>query len=240
MMAKLGDALFHYRTMLSPLLLLLLLLPGPMLVTDPFVAAVAGLVVAGLGQIIRAATIGLDYIVRGGRNHRVYADDLVTGGLFRHVRNPMYVGKFLLVLGAGIASNRWLSLLAICGAYGFMYHAIVLAEEAYLEQKFGVAFNEYRRSVPRWLPRLRGIAETLSGAQFAWQRVFLKEYSAPLGWALPIVLIGLYNMRAAGISEEWPFGTAFLLSVLGLAVLLWIACGWIKKTRSPRFRLTDT
>jgi protein-S-isoprenylcysteine O-methyltransferase Ste14 len=107
MMVALGNFFFHYRTSLSPFLPLLLLLPGPDVLPDPFIAALLGLLVSGTGQVVRATTIGLEYIVRGGRNHRVYADNLVTEGLFRHTRNPMYVGKFFMVLGAGIASNRW-------------------------------------------------------------------------------------------------------------------------------------
>ena len=95
------------------------------------------------GQIVRATTIGLEYIVRGGRNRWVFAEDLVTGGLFRHTRNPMYLGKFLMVLGAGIASNRWPSLLAITAAFAFMYQAITLAEEEYLRKD-----SARRSSVP--------------------------------------------------------------------------------------------
>jgi protein-S-isoprenylcysteine O-methyltransferase Ste14 len=115
---------------------------------DPLVAALVGLLIAATGQVVRATTIGLEYIVRGGRNHRVYADDLVTEGLFRHTRNPMYVGKFLMVLGTGFASNRWRALLAITVAYSFMYQAVTIAEEAYLRNKFGLAFDEYCRRVP--------------------------------------------------------------------------------------------
>jgi protein-S-isoprenylcysteine O-methyltransferase Ste14 len=202
-MVALGNYFFRYRTTLSPLLTLLLLLPGPIILRDPFVAALIGLIVALVGQLIRGTTIGLEYIVRGGRNHRVYADNLVTEGLFRHTRNPMYVGKFFMVLGAGIASNRWPPLLAITAAYAFMYQAITLAEEAYLRGKFGPTFDEYCHAVPRWWPRLRGVAETFARARFNWARVLAKEYSAPLGWTLPVVLIGLYNIHnTPGLAER--------------------------------------
>jgi hypothetical protein len=105
----------------------------------------------------------------------------------------MYVGKFLMVLGVGFASNRWPSLLAITFAYSFMYQCVTLAEEAYLRNKFGASFDEYCRRVPRWLPRLKGLGETLSRSEFRWRRVLVKGYSEPLGWTLPIVAVGLYN-----------------------------------------------
>jgi protein-S-isoprenylcysteine O-methyltransferase Ste14 len=231
-MVALGDFLFHCRTTLSPFLPLLLLLPGPAVLPDPFVAALLGLAVAFLGQIVRATTIGLEYIVRGGRNHRVYADDLVTEGLFRHTRNPMYVGKFFMILGAGIASNRWPALLAITMAYAFMYHAITLAEEAYLRQKFGAAFDAYCAQVPRWSPRLSGLAETFARTRYHWARVLVKEYSAPLGWTLPIVLIGLYNIHETSGFAQRPAAVALLSSALGLAAAFWLVVGFLKKTRS--------
>ncbi|HZF28824.1 MAG TPA: isoprenylcysteine carboxylmethyltransferase family protein [Gammaproteobacteria bacterium] len=232
-MVALGNFFFHWRTRLSPLLLLLLLIPGPTIFADPFIAALAGLVAAFLGQLVRATTIGYDYIVRGGRDHRVYADTLVTEGLFRHSRNPMYVGKFFMILGAGIASNRWPSMLAISGAYLFMYQCVTLAEEDYLRRKFGAPFDEYCRRVPRWLPNLRGIGATLSGAAFQWQRVLVKEYSAPLGWTLPIVGIGLYNMAQVADLDEQPGRMWTLLGVLGVVVAFWLVTGILKKTRSP-------
>src|SRR5262249_12210683 len=74
-MVALGNFFFRFRTTISPFLLLLLLLPGSAIVADPFVAALVGLVIAALGQVVRGTTIGLEYIVRGGRNHRVYAND---------------------------------------------------------------------------------------------------------------------------------------------------------------------
>jgi protein-S-isoprenylcysteine O-methyltransferase Ste14 len=224
-MVALGNFFFRFRTTISPFLLLLLLIPGAAVLDDPLVAAVIGLAIA---------------IVRGGRNHRVYADGLVTKGLFQHTRNPMYVGKFLMVLGVGFASNRWPSLLAITLAYSFMYQCVTLAEEAYLRNKFGPAFDEYCRRVPRWLPRLSGLGETLSGSEFRWRRVLVKGYSEPLGWTLPIVAIGLYNLHKLGPLDEQPGATGVLLGALGIAVLLAAVMGWLKKSRSPVLSLNDT
>ena len=53
-----------------------------------------GVFVSFLGLGVRAATIGFEYVVRGGRNRQVYADHLVQGGIYAHTRNPMYLGQF--------------------------------------------------------------------------------------------------------------------------------------------------
>jgi len=232
-MVALGNFFFHWRTKVSPFLLLLLFIPGPKVFADPFAAAILGLAVAFAGQAIRATTIGYDYIVRGGRDHQVYADGLVTEGMFRHSRNPMYVGKFFMVLGAGIASNRWPSMLAISAAYLFMYQCVILAEEDYLRRKFGAAFDEYCRRVPQWLPSLRGIGRTLGGSPFQWQRMIVKGYSEPLGWTLPIVGIGLYNMSQLGDLKDRPSQVTTLLAVTTVVVVFWLIAAILKRTRSP-------
>jgi len=64
-----------------------------------------GLITTVLGQAVRGATIGLAYIVRGGKEGKPYADGLVTEGIFRHCRNPLYVGNILMLLGVGILAN---------------------------------------------------------------------------------------------------------------------------------------
>jgi hypothetical protein len=161
----------------------------------------------------------------------VYADTLVTEGLFRHTRNPMYAGKFLMVLGAGIASNRWFALLAFAGAYSLMYQAVTLAEEDYLRSKFGASFDEYCRRVPRWWPLLAGLGETFATTRFNWTRVLIKEYSAPLGWTLPVVLIGLWNIHRTTGLDQRPVAVAVLWTLLGIVALLWLTLGTLKKTR---------
>src|SRR5678815_5444661 len=75
--------------------------------------ALAGLLIALSGQVLRAVTIGLEYIIRGGRNRQVYAEKLVTGGMFAHCRNPLYVGNFLVLVGLGVASCSALFLLSL-------------------------------------------------------------------------------------------------------------------------------
>jgi protein-S-isoprenylcysteine O-methyltransferase Ste14 len=233
-MVALGNWFFQHRTTISPLLVVFLFLPGPKILPDSFHAALLGLLIAAAGQVIRATTIGFDYIVRGGRNHRVYAEGLVTEGLFRHVRNPMYVGKFFMVLGTGVATNRYWAALAITAAYTFMYHAVVLAEEAYLRRKFGAAFDEYCQRVPRWLPRCAGMRGTLSRSAFQWRRVVAKSYSEPLGWIVPIAGIGLLNLSTA--SESEPVARAFLIVVLAVGLTVWIVAGLLKRTRSALLR----
>lgn len=81
---------------------------------------------------------------------------LVTGGCYAYTRNPMYVGVLLVVLGQAI---RYRSV-AVCwwatGCWIGFHNRVIRYEEPHLAEKHGEAYERYRSSVPRWLPRLRG------------------------------------------------------------------------------------
>jgi protein-S-isoprenylcysteine O-methyltransferase Ste14 len=80
---------------------------------------------------------------------------LVVTGLYRWVRNPMYVAVALLIFGQGLlfGSVRLLQygLLVWLAFFAF----VVLYEEPALSRKFGKEYEEFCRQVPRWIPRLK-------------------------------------------------------------------------------------
>src|SRR5208282_5943486 len=156
-MVRIGNFFFHYRNGLFPLVYLLLIFKSPGLFPDFRTALAIGLAVTVLGQFLRAITIGLEYIIRGGRNRQVYAEKLVTGGIFTHCRNPLYVGNLLIILGVGGASNSHLFMCIGFPFFLFAYRAIVAAEENFLRNKFGAEFDEYCARVNRFLPNFSGI-----------------------------------------------------------------------------------
>jgi len=111
-MIQIGNFFFKYRNILFIFLYLLLFVPSPPLFGEHALGPhyywfpiVTGLMVTFAGQLIRGGTIGLQYIIRGGVDKKVYADKLVTEGVFSHVRNPLYVGNVLMLLGVGILAN---------------------------------------------------------------------------------------------------------------------------------------
>jgi len=81
---------------------------------------------------------------------------LVIVGLYRFVRNPMYVGLLLLLIGwALLAGSPLLGGYALFFAIAF-HLRVVLYEEPRLRSQFPQAWAEYAATVPRWFPRLRG------------------------------------------------------------------------------------
>ncbi|MBP9902081.1 MAG: isoprenylcysteine carboxylmethyltransferase family protein [Verrucomicrobia bacterium] len=198
MMVRIGNFFFHYRNGLFPLLYLLLFLNGPAAFPDQRLALLIGVLVAMAGQILRGVTVGLDYIVRGGRNRQVYAERLVQGGLFAHCRNPLYVGNYMILVGVGIAANSLLFLAIGLPFFLFAYWAIIAAEEAFLRGKFGEEFVTYCAQVNRLLPSLSGLSQTLDGMRFNWRRLLSAEYGSAYIWMAAIILASLKNLWFGG------------------------------------------
>ena len=79
---------------------------------------------------------------------------LVVGGIYRYVRNPMYLAVGATIVGQSLLLGRP-ELLAYAAAFGAVVFCFVrLYEEPTLAEQFGSSYEAYRRSVPAWLPRL--------------------------------------------------------------------------------------
>ena len=80
--------------------------------------------------------------------------NLVVTGLYRYVRNPIYVALVAIILGQAVLFGDWRLLLY--GALVFVaFHIFVLAyEEPTLRESYGAEYETYRANVPRWIPRL--------------------------------------------------------------------------------------
>ena len=104
----LGNFLFRHRNKLFPVFYVLLFVPSPRLTGNLMTIMVSGFIISAMGQVVRIAAIGLKYIIRGGRRRRVYAEALVTDGIFAHLRNPLYLGNILILVGLGVMANSLL------------------------------------------------------------------------------------------------------------------------------------
>lgn len=104
-----------------------------------------------IGLALLAGALGL--FRRTGQDPKPWKPTpaIVSSGVYRLTRNPMYVGMAALQLGIGIgAENGWI-LLLLPVVLAIVYASAIRHEEAYLERKFGAAYLDYKRSVRRWL-----------------------------------------------------------------------------------------
>ncbi len=230
MTVRLGNFLFRWRNTLFPFFYVLLFLPSPPVFGDFRPAVAAGLAVAFLGQTVRAVTIGLQYVARGGKNQRVYAEDLVTEGIFSHCRNPMYVGNVLVLAGLGLVANSLWFMAVVIPLFLLFYHAIVAAEEAFLRKKFGADYDAYARDVPRWIPRLDGLGETLGSSRFQWRRVLRKEYGSTYIWMTGAVVLVMRHVYVSA-PERWDVARSLGVATLVLLLVAYLLVRRLKKAK---------
>ena len=80
---------------------------------------------------------------------------LVIGGLYRYVRNPMYVALLAAIVGQALLLGRWVLLGYAAGVFVVVYVFVRLYEEPKLAGTYGEQYAQYRRAVPGWLPFVR-------------------------------------------------------------------------------------
>lgn len=228
-LVRYGDACFKHRGLMLPAAILLLFIPSPPLHHDAALTSLLGIVLALVGQGIRIANVGMVYIIRGGKSHKVYAETLVTGGLYSHVRNPMYVGNAFLLAGLAIASNEWVFAIGGVALAVAVHVGIIAAEEYFLRTKFGEQYEDYVRRVPRLIPNLGGISQTLKGVTFNWPRVVEKEYMEPVDWLSATAIVGVVALWRSGQLHEQPL-------LVALAAIVVIARVWIWMLRKQRLK----
>ena len=110
----------------------------------------AGLVLVGVG--LWTAQSGKTTMKRLGTNVPPTQPTLalVTEGAFAHIRNPLYVGMSLALLGLIVGLGLDWALLAFLASLPVLHYGVVLREERYLERKFGEEYRRYKTSVPRY------------------------------------------------------------------------------------------
>ena len=119
-------------------------------------ARVAGALLLGAGAIVLVSAFGR-FVVEGLGTPAPVAptEQLVVGGLYRYVRNPMYVAVAATIVGQALLLGQPLLL-----AYAAVFLAVTAAfvrlyEEPALRRRYGAEYEAYREAVPGWWPRVR-------------------------------------------------------------------------------------
>lgn len=104
-----------------------------------------------LGQIIRVSARGYK------AEHSWDSQVLIQGGPYQVVRNPMYLGIFLIGLGVVLVIFRWWAVIVFVAVFIIRYILLIYKEEKKLYAMFPQAYPEYCRGVPRLFPALSSI-----------------------------------------------------------------------------------
>lgn len=173
--ARVGAVLFRNRGWLPvPFVLVPLLVPGRLSTAQ----WVWGAVVIALGEAIRMAGVAAAGTVTRRRSRDVQR--LVTYGIFGWVRNPLYIGNFVIWMGFVIVSGVYWFLPVALVLFAVEYTLIVRYEEGVLESIFGQEYLDYKQATPRWIPRAPARPET---GPHRWAQAWRSEISTFLQYA---------------------------------------------------------
>ena len=106
-----------------------------------------------LGAALAVACIGT-FVVRGRGTPAPFdpPSAFVASGPYRWVRNPMYIGVFLLLVGYALCAVSFAALLVPFAMLAAAHLFVIFYEEPALERRFGESYREYRRRTRRWIP----------------------------------------------------------------------------------------
>ena len=126
-----------------------------------------------LGECLRMWAVGY----AGGTTRATAlgaARDLVTTGPYSYVRNPLYLGNFLLSFGVCLFANVYWIIPILVTGYFIQYLPIISVEESYLFDSCGSVYKTYYDQVPRFLPQVHPYS-TQSSHDFSWKRALNSE-----------------------------------------------------------------
>jgi len=221
---KQGEFLFRHRSYLplltAPLVIAALLDPQ---YSRPLFSGFSGglwkticicISFAGLG--VRSLVAGYVPLGTSGRNtERQVANSLNTKGMYSLVRNPLYLGNFLIILGLLFFTQVWWFALAGIAIFWIFYERIIFTEEEFLRQKFGTVFVDWSLKTPVFIPKLSGWQKP--ELPYAWKIVLRREHSTQFGMVSALTVLGiaadLFTTPDHKVSNFWWFfwGTSLVV-----------------------------
>jgi protein-S-isoprenylcysteine O-methyltransferase Ste14 len=146
-----------------------------------------------LGTILRVW--GTAYLGSGVmRGAQMQGEAFVAAGPYRYVRNPLYLGSWLLALGVSVLMPPSGAAFFLV-AFSIFVLLLISAEERFLSSKQGEVYQQYRRNVPRLWPRVTGGTAAASAANPRWVQALLAETYALAITLCFGVLAWRYNAR---------------------------------------------
>ncbi len=166
------------------------------------------LIISFSGLAIRVLVVGYVPKNTSGRNtKKQVADVLNTSGAYSVVRNPLYLGNFVMGLGVVLFACFWWLVLLYLLSFWLYYERIIFAEEAYLSNKFGDEYKQWANLTPAIIPNFRLYKK--SDLPFSLKNVLRREYNGFFAVIAALFLLELVgDMFMSGnlfvcVDAEW-------------------------------------
>ncbi|MCX7696830.1 MAG: DUF1295 domain-containing protein [Bacteroidales bacterium] len=227
-----GNMLFRYRSFI-PLILFIVGVPFLLFERSDFgnyhnwLWGLTCFSISLLGQFIRFVVLMQTPAGTSGRNiEKQVALSLNTKGIYSVVRHPLYVGNFFMWLGLIIYAGSIEFLLFSIAFFWIYYERIMFAEEEFLREKFGKAFEQWAEKTPAFFPSFKHYEPTKTVINL--KRFVRREYHSISALIISFIVLNfLKNFlqdRQFFIDKEWIIA---LLIVLPTYILFRIL---VKKT----------
>jgi protein-S-isoprenylcysteine O-methyltransferase Ste14 len=232
-MEKSGHWLFKWRSYL-PLLVLALSLIAFREFKYPFgselldnIWEIFCLAVSLSGLIVRIITVGSVPEGTSGRNTKAQvADVLNTTGMYSIVRNPLYLGNFIIWFGLSLFVRAWWLSLIIILIFWIYYERIIFAEEEFLRKKFGQPYLDWAEKTPVFIPRFRQWRSSIY--PFSLRTALKGEYSG--FFAIIVTFTFLEIIGDFVLYRKWDFDSMWLIISLS-GLFIYIVLRLMKKKR---------
>lgn len=233
-----GSFLFRWRSYLPLLLLVpaIAALPQSGFFENRFGEFAEGIwdvfcvLVALSGLALRVATVSFVPSGTSGRNTREQrADTLNTRGLYSVVRNPLYLGNAITLIGFVLAVKVWWVAALAVPVTLLYYERMILAEEVYLAAKFGPAYEAWAARTPAFLPNLRHWQPP--ELPFSVKTALRREYH---GFYLIVVVMTLIEIATEVVGEgqglaDWARDDPGWLVFFAVGSLIYVTLRLIRK-----------
>lgn len=179
------------------------------------------LAVSFSGLTVRVMVAGYAPAKTSGRNTRggQIAATLNTTGMYSLVRNPLYVGNYLMWLGLMLLPRSWEAWFVATTIFWIIYERIIYTEEEFLRRRFGDEYLRWAEQTPVFLPRLHGWRKP--SLPFCWRTVLRREYSGFFALVVLFPALDLAaNYTASGTLHLDPAQVALLSSGTVVYVVL--------------------
>jgi protein-S-isoprenylcysteine O-methyltransferase Ste14 len=183
------------------------------------------LAVALLGEGIRFFTVG--FVPRGtsGRNTKgQVAETLNTTGMYAVVRNPLYLGNFIIWFGLSLFMKLWWFTTLIILFFLIFYERIIFTEERFLREKFGDEFLQWTEKTPVIIPNFKNWRPpTLS---FSWKSALVREYGS--FYAIIVTFTLLELLGGLGASGRFILDAIWIKIFIG-STIFYLTIRYLKK-----------
>jgi len=213
---KLGNFLFKHRSFTPvPLIILVFIIFRPIdLGKNNIKINLVGLLISLLGEIVRVIAVGFAHTGTSGRESYLRADRLNISGIYSIVRNPLYIGNFFIFTGLVIVFFNIFAGLSFIIFLILQYYFVILAEENFLKEKYGLEYEVYCQQVKRIIPTFRGYKRNRT--PFNLKKVIFKENDSIFN-ILAMYLLVLFYKEKVFSGTIW---NPFLYIIPGVVLII--------------------